>query len=154
MKITLSKALSLKKRLVGEIDRLGKIISANNSWRVENGSTYDIVNDVYPKYLKAKDDLSRIKTAINAANHPIQAGIFKLAELKDTIVTLKKIEPKKGKHFESTSKYGSESVEINFDCAFDRKTLDNMIVTIQDEIDELQSELDAFNAVNHIDFDL
>jgi len=152
-KITLSKALSLKKRLVGDIERLAKIIISNNSWRVDNEPEYD-VNETYDKYVQAKKKLVDLKTAISAANAPIQGKIFQLAELKDQINTVRKIEAKKGKRLETVGRYGSESAEFEFTCAMGRKTLDEMTTILQDGIDELQADLDAFNANTQIEFEI
>lgn len=152
MQITLSRALSIKKRLIGEIERLGKLLTEHNSHRVENTPEYD-TNDVLKKWVATKEKLVALKDAINKANQPIQAKIFKISELKDTIVLLRKIPTKTGKHYEGTGRYGSEQVEMEFKSVISRSDLDELIEATQDDIDEIQAELDAHNASISIEYE-
>jgi hypothetical protein len=150
--ITLARALSLKKRFVGDADRLAKLVVENNSHRADNTPEYD-AEEVLQKYINLNGKLIAIKTAISTANAPIQGKIFKLAELKSYIQTLRKIPTKSGKHMETVGRYGSDPVDMEFKCAITRTALDEMIAATQDDIDALQAELDAFNAVTKIEFE-
>ena len=149
--ITLARALSLKKRFVGDAERLAKLVVENNSYRADNDPEYKAI-EVLDKYVEMNAKIVRIKAAISAANAPIQEKIFKLAELKGYIQTLRKIPTKSGKHMESMGRYSSESVDMEFKCDISRTSLDDMISATQDDIDELQAQLDAFNATTKIEF--
>lgn len=147
--ITLSRALSIKKRLAGDVDRLGKLLIGANYWRSENTPQYE-AKELHEKLALTNQKLVAIKTAIAKANAPIQSKIFELAEKKGYIQVLRQIEVKEGKHHIETRRYSDNSVELEYVSAFSRKELDKMISDVQDEIDEIQAELDAFNANNKI----
>jgi len=150
MKVSIARALSIKKRLVGEIEKTANIIRENNSWRSDNTPEYD-AKEMFQKLVQLKGRLIKIKTIISLANDKIQEKIFELSEQKDLIKTVKTIDTKKGKHHESIGRFGGDSVEIDYSCGISRKELDEIISKAQDKIDNIQAELDHHNAITMVE---
>ncbi|MEW4571492.1 hypothetical protein AB1L88_26760 [Tautonia sp. JC769] len=136
--INLSRALKLKNRVVHRLSQLDTLIITYNSTQEDN-QEYD-TRELYKARTHLAGFLVELKTAINAANQPVQKVIFELAECKSLIAMLNKVDTKHGPHLE-----GFSSVRINYVAQLRKAELDREVKRVEREIDRLQDELDRFN---------
>lgn len=149
MKVSLAKALRLRKELVGRIAHTQRIIAANNS-------TTDIAPKVHdiPALLilvqRKLAELSMLTASLQKANEKVLYDITHLAQLKGMIVVLKNMDVFAGKKDVAVG-YGSASKEVTYVAQVSETKRDEMVTRLQDEISATQDRLDAHNATNHID---
>jgi hypothetical protein len=136
--INLSRALKLKNRLVHRLSQLDVLITTYNS-TPEDNQEYD-VRELYRKRTELVGLLVELKTAINAANQPVQKWIFELAECKSLIAMLNKINTKNGPTLE-----GYTGVRVTYVAQMRKSEVDREVKRVEQEIDRLQDELDRFN---------
>jgi len=136
----LYQALKEKNKLVGDLNKLWKKVSSNNSVMVGNTPDYD-VKELLQQINTKTDALVSLKTSINTANHPIQKDIFELAELKSKLAKYTAIDTRNGKHSISYR----EDVMAEFVATITVQNVDAMIVHFTDKIDRLQEILDNYN---------
>lgn len=144
--ISLSRALKLKNRVVHRLSQLDTLIVTYNS-TPEDNQEYD-ARDLYKARTALTAFLVELKTAINAANQPIQKFIFELAELKSLIVMLNKVDTKHGPTLE-----GYSGARITYVAQMRKREVDREIKRVEQEIDRLQDELDRFNYKTLINID-
>jgi len=138
VQINLSRALKLKNRVVHRLAQLdGLIVNFNST--VEDNQEYD-VRELYKGRMVLAAALVRLKTAINAANQPVQQLIFEVAECKATIAMLNKINTRHGPTVE-----GYSGTRVNYVAQLRKQDVDREVRRIEKEIDRLQDELDRFN---------
>jgi hypothetical protein len=136
--INLSRALKLKNRVVHRLAQLDALIIAYNS-TAEDNQEYD-VRELYKSRTNLVRLLVDLKSAINAANQPVQKVIFELAECKSLIAMLNKVNTKNGPTLE-----GYAGVRVNYVAQLRKSELDRETKRIEQAIDRLQDELDRFN---------
>lgn len=138
-KITLAKALKLKNRQIKTVKGLQDQITKYNS--VVKGS--DNPFDVKAKFEEVKSasvKLAQIKAAIQQANAPIQERIYEMAELRGLLVFLQRLDTKSGK-----SIYGYQGEVVDFEAALTAADVERAAAQIEERLDQLQDEVDAFN---------
>jgi hypothetical protein len=136
--INLSRALKLKNRVVHRLSQLDTLVITYNS-TPEDNQEYD-VRELYEARTKLAGLLVELKTAINAANQPVQKVIFELAECKALIAMLTKVNTKNGPSLE-----GYSGVRVNYVAQIRKAEVDREIKRVEQEIDRLQDALDRFN---------
>ncbi len=128
----LSRALKLKNRVVHRLSQLDRlIISYNNT--LDDNQEYD-VKDLYKVRADITQFLINLKTAINAANQPVQSVIFELAEAKSLIAMLGKIDTKNGPQLE-----GYSGVRVKYVVQLRQVVVDREIKRVEQHIDRLQT---------------
>ncbi len=143
-KMTIAQALKEKNKLATRIKINWFRISTKNALPVGAIRPYDI-NQVKEETLKMIDELIKLKTSIHLASVPVREKIFRLSELKSVLTNLEKIPTAEGL---TKDKYENSYTEM--ESILKTVEVDNMISMYQDEIDELQNELDAFNYITII----
>jgi hypothetical protein len=137
----LAKALKQKNVLVKEIVELQNKFKIYNSF-IE-GTDIPYPSDKSLETLVAKQaELVDLKMKIFKANMPIQDKIFKIAECKTIITTLRSTSSKSGQW---KNGYGSEATFDKYVATLDLLTIDKLIKNNEDVIDALQEEIDAYN---------
>jgi hypothetical protein len=136
--INLSRALKVKNRMVNRLAQLNAILTGYNS-RPEGNHEYD-VREVYRERMVLAALLVRLKVAINAANHPVQALIYELSECKALIATLQQVNTQHGPTTE-----GYAGTRVTYVAQFRKIEIDKEIRRVEAEIDRIQDELDRFN---------
>jgi hypothetical protein len=147
-KVSLAKALKLKNRLAQRVSQLQTQIRGANSY-IEGAKVDFDAKALYETLKVETDRLTALKAAISNANAPIQATIYRLAEMKGLIAFLRGLDTKKGKVVtgymgqaeEYVSQIGAAEAEAE-------------AVRLEAVIDELQDALDAHNASVSIDVDV
>lgn len=143
----LAKALKLKNRLAGEVAQLKELLTQQNSRPSRQKFDYD--NTQVLGELRAKiDELIQTKAAIGAANAAIYAQIFRLAELKGLVATLKALPTKEGVYVESLGY--AQSVEVEYTAQLKKAEVDRLIQELETEIQALQDALDEFNFTHSV----
>lgn len=149
MKLSLNQALKQKNRLAGEITRLQMILRRENSRRNDNPSKVDGL-EVWEDIKKTAQKLHILKAAICQANPPIYPAIEKMAELKSLINFLHTVPTKEGEEILLVGR-NQEKLTYTWTSFFNTEKIDEMVRYYQSQIENLQDEIDAFNAQTHID---
>jgi hypothetical protein len=138
-------ALKYKKKLATKMNQEFVRVNMYNS--VEEGTTrvYD-VKEAMQNWLKMGEELVELKTKIHLANAPVYGKIFRMSELKSQLSNLKQLDCVDGKYFD---RYGrSEAIVKTAEISVLER--DQMVSTIEEEIERLQEELDEHNATTSI----
>jgi hypothetical protein len=143
--MNLTKALKQKKKLVKQADEMFVRFSKYNSQPV-GFVGYDPAV-AYESWLSLTNELVDLKTKIHIANFPIAHKIFRLGELKNLISRLRNVETKSGS-FKEYRYSDAEPVEyVAFLSLFEK---DELIQAWEAELETLQEEIEAFNAITKI----
>lgn len=145
-KMTLSRALRYKKRVIETIRGLEADIQGYNS--VLEGTDPEV--DVRKALMKRKawvEHLVLLKLQIQEATRPIQKMVLELAETKSEIVCLQRLNTTHGK---VENRWGDGKPELWF-AVIRKAEKDQLVADLQKRIDELQTKIDAFNAEHTID---
>ena len=143
--MTLSRALRYKKRLVERIGKIERDIQNSNSYRVENVPEID-VNVALAQRTELVSQLVSLKLKLQAATAPIMEMILNLAEKKAEISFWQSVDTKRGIH---QDQWG-DAPAVEYNSTFSRNFVDERIFEIQNQIDQLQTKIDAFNASTEI----
>ena len=138
-------ALKYKKKLASKMNQEFSKVQMYNS--VEEGSTrvYDVVESMR-NWLTMSEELVELKTKLHLANAPVYGKIFRMSELKSQLSNLKQLDCVDGKYFD---RYGrGEAVVKTAKISVLEK--DQLVLTIEEEIEKLQEELDEHNATTSI----
>lgn len=138
-------ALKYKKKLASKMNQEFSKVQMYNS--VEEGSArvYDVVESMR-NWLTMSEELVELKTKLHLANAPVYGKIFRMSELKSQLSNLKQLDCVDGKHFD---RYGrGEAIVKTAKISVLEK--DQLVLTIEEEIEKLQEELDEHNATTSI----
>ena len=144
--ITISRALKEKAKLIGLIATLQERLYSNNSYVKDNSPNYD-TNAVLTELREAKDSLVQLKVGIATANLPVVKKIYDLSEKKGLVQLLKGLNTNNG-FFDNGRYNGGELRE--YVATIKRKEADDAISILEQEIQDLQDELDTFNASTYV----
>jgi len=141
--MNLTKALKHKKKLVKQIDEMYVRFSKFNS--VEKGSIGYDPEQAYTQWVELTNKLIDLKTKIHIANTGIANKIFTLGELKNMASKIRNVSTQEGtvkdRYTDVVSEY---TVHMNL---FDK---DLRIKELEDQIETLQEEIEAYNALTMI----
>jgi hypothetical protein len=140
--MNITKSLKLKKKLIKQADAAYNRFSKYNSVDITAETPYDAMA-AYQEWIDLVNQLIDLKTKIHLANAPVYGKIFRMSELKSLISLLKRVSTTAGK----VRGYGEEVVMI---AAMTLVQRDELINQFETEIDQLQDELEAHNALTKI----
>jgi len=147
--MNLSQALKQKNRLAGEIVRQQQILQRENARR--NDSASDVERElVWDKILEISKDLGEIKGKITQANVNIYPALELMAELKSRIAFLQTLPKKEGEEIQFIGR-DQEKLIYKWDSFINQSKADGMVEVLQEQINELQDKVDAYNATTTID---
>ena len=141
MKIT--KALKLKNQLAGDVAELKNRLAAQNSRASTVPFDYD-ANEVLTALRAKVDELVAVKSAIAVANVAIYPRIFRLAELKGLVTSIKVLDTRQGV-FREGGGFALSAVEVEYVAQLKKSAVDALVVELEAEISAIQDELDEFN---------
>jgi hypothetical protein len=144
--MTIKQALKEKNKLVKRIGENTKLMQQYNSVEVGNVRPYS-TQELFDKISKDTYKLSELKSKIHTANTPVLKDIFYMSELKSTIQALKKMDCTEGKS--NKDRYRMES-ELVMTSEISLVTRNEMVKSMEEEIEEIQDKLDVFNATTEI----
>jgi hypothetical protein len=148
--MNISKALKVKNRLVGELGRLQDIFKRENSKRNDNVSEVDAAK-AYEAVLGAFDKVVALKGAINKATAGIADKLAALAEYKTYLNFIQSVPVKEGPELVNGS-YGKDPISYTWTAYLNRAAIDDKVAHYQKKINDLQDEIDAYNATTQVDF--
>lgn len=136
----IKQALKLKNKLVQQIAQEFQRMNDNNVHSDQEKPAYDSKESLI-KYKALIDELTELKTKIHRANSPVYDKIFKMAELKSAIKSLKYLNCSGQKR----KMYNSDTEPTNFIAEIGILEKDQLIAKMETEIESLQEALDVHN---------
>ena len=146
--MTLKQALKLKNKLVQELNELTVRLQSNNSIIEGNTRDYSAKETLSQIYTKV-DELTYIKTKIQKANFEVFDKIFLLSELKSLVSKMKGLDCTNGAAVDYYSRRPESPLIKHSEISFVER--DNEIKFLENRIDQIQDELDHFNATTVIE---
>lgn len=144
----LSQALKIKNRLAGEVARLNQILHRENSRRNDSQSKVDR-ESIWQQALKTSEELGALKGRIATANVGIYSKLERMGEIKARIAFINSLPKRTGE--EIVPLHGDrEPLKYTWDSYITQEKADEMVVELQKQIQELQDEVDAYNATTEI----
>lgn len=140
--IKLHTALKVKNRLAGEVARLQSILARENARRNDNTSKI-VCADISIQLDAARKKLLSVKTEIAKANVPIYAALAELEETKAQIAFYSTLPVREGYEIIPTP---TGSLDYTWTSYLNREKLDNLVAELQKRANDLQDEIDAYNA--------
>jgi DNA repair ATPase RecN len=134
----LSAALKEKNKLTKKITETQKLINQHNSVIKGNQRPIDAVAKL-KELEELTDKLVHIKSAIAAANQPINRHILHIGELRSQIAFLRNLDTKEGNHTD----YGSTMTE--YETQVKQAEVLAAIESKENEIEKLQEIIDQYN---------
>ena len=143
----LAKALKLKnKKLSDYRDALKKAIAYNS--HDERATVHYDSKEELDKAFSLLNDYIAFKTAIHLSTNPIRALIFELGELKSLLSSLSSMSTQEGPYRSGySSSAGEDTVKV---CKINELEKEEMLNNIKTQIDEIQDEIDLFNATTDL----
>lgn len=148
--VSIARALKEKNRIAGKLAKTRELIKRENSHDERIPRRVDI-RALQKDEQALMEGLIKIKTAIAVANAGVIAKIVELDEVKAKIVFVNGINVKEGVYEEenfSSKSIREYHVEIHQDEVI--KETD----ALQKRVEELQDEIDEYNAITKIEVDL
>lgn len=146
MKMTLSRALRYKKRVVENIRRLESDVQLSNSVVKDEERVADVELSLRKREEWVKH-LIALKLAVQKATEPIQRAVFELAEAKAECAFLQRISTQHG----TTKPRYREEAAITYEAIIKKADQDKRVAALQDKIDTLQTKLDQHNATTEVE---
>ena len=148
MMITLAQALKEKNRIVGEISRLWDLVDNENSCWESHTRSIDVKETMQTiEFLVQK--LVELKTKIGKANEGNLANMYALEECKSQMSRFSKLNTLEDVRYRGVNddKMEVRSAEITAQEVLQRNK------NLQRQCNQLQDELDAYNATHKIEFE-
>lgn len=143
--ISLAKALKLKNRLAGRLNKIQQDIATYNSVLSEQSGKVDV-----PELLKQREQIAEnlifLKTKIIASNAEIQGDIIRQGELKAKLTWLSIIDTRDG-----NERHGYQNTDITWIATLKKNDVDKETRKLESEIDAIQDRLDNFNHTQKLD---
>ena len=146
MKVTLARALKERARIAGKLSRNFAIINSENSALKGNVRQFDL-RALFDENMELHRKIVQIKQAIAQANANIVGKMVEMAELKSLIAKLRQINTCAGIKIHNT--YSGEVREV-WEVVFSASELTNMADELEKKVEQLQDEIDEFNALNKV----
>ena len=147
--MNLSQALKQKNRLAGELVRQQQILQRENARRSDSVSTVDR-DVVYQKILGISDDLGELKGKITQANVNIYPALERMSELKARIAFIQGLQKREGEEVVFVGR-DQEQVKYQWDSYINQEKSDETVADLQEQINDLQDEVDAYNATTEVE---
>jgi len=135
--MNLKKALKEKNKLTGKINSLSEKLRKYNITAEGQKPIYN-VKELYDELIRITDEMIALKTRIHIANKPVYDKIFRLSELKNLAKQLQYM------RCEPYRETGGMTV-IAYEPVITVQERDTLTEAIENEIESIQDELDAFN---------
>lgn len=140
------KALKLKKRLVGEINKLQQQINSKNSY-LEGADVKFDTHILLDNLIKKQGELVNLKMALYEGNRGIQKDIFLLSELKSRLSFLTDLNTTEGE--QGLGAY-SAIAPRKYKAQIGETENETAIVALQEQIDFTQEKIDSYNYTTDI----
>jgi hypothetical protein len=145
--MNLTKALKHKKKLVKQADEMFNRFQRYNSQNKENVDKGYSPEEAFNSWIELTQDLIELKTKIHNANIKIAEKIFRLGELKNLVSRIRVVDTKSGLVKEHRH---PDVAPIEYVAYMDLFAKDDQISKWEGEIEQLQEEIEAYNAITKI----
>ena len=145
----LSQALKAKNRLAGELVRQQQILQRENARRSDSKSQVDC-EKVWQEILRLSDELGQLKGRITKANVGIYPALERMAELKARIGFVQSLPKRNDEEVQYVGRT-EEKVSYQWSSFIDQEKADMLVASLQDQINDLQDEVDAYNATTEVE---
>lgn len=143
--ITLAKALKVKNRLAGRLNKLNSDILHNNSVLKENENKVNV-----EKLIASRDELVesliQLKSALYIANSGIQETLYRLAEKKAEVQNLSALPTRDG-----NERHAYQNTEVVWVAYLKKEDVDLKVKKLESEIDAFQDSIDEYNNTKKIE---
>ena len=146
--MNLSQALKLKNRLAGELVRQNQILQRENARRSDSKSNVDC-NSVWTEILRLSDQLGELKGKITQANVGIYPMLERMAELKSRISFVQGLPKREDEEVQFIGR-DQEKLTYQWSSFITQEKSDQMVKELQEQINNLQDQVDAYNATNEV----
>lgn len=146
--MNLAQALKLKNRLAGELVRKQQILERENARRNDSVSKIDR-EAVWNEIVEISDKLGELKGRISRANIAIYPSLERMAELKSRITFLSNLPKREGEEVSFVGR-DSEKLIYTWDSFINQERADEEVADLQEEINDLQDKVDAYNATTQL----
>ena len=143
--MNLSRGLRYKKRLVEKIRKLEQDIQSNNSYLIANVQEVNVLS-LYETRQNLVVQLLSLKVALQTATQPIMKQILELAEAKAEIVFWQRVDTT----FGLKKDLYADGPPTEYFAVYRKSWVDEKISALQDNIDSLQTSIDAYNNATFI----
>lgn len=150
MKVTIARALTLKKRLIGKINVINSRIQSNNSVLAGSERAYNVEEMIEQRH-DLVNALIGLKVALQVANGPILADIFRLSEAKTEKGFYEGLNVNHGKQADVYSMRLNGGTTIEYNAVITQSKRDQRVAELEEEIDQIQQKLDRFNNMTEIE---
>ena len=146
--MNLAHALKQKTRIAGELVRQQQILQRENARRNDSPSKVDR-EQVWKEITRLADELGELKGKITRANVNIYPTLEHMAELKARISFVQGLQKREGE--EIIPLHGDrEPLKYTWNSFVNQAKCDELVADLQEEINELQDEVDDYNATTQI----
>ena len=148
--MTLVRALKEKSRLIAKIGEIRKMVIDYNA--VDLGTRRPVsVRDIVAKAEQLRENLFRIKTAIDEANVPISRQLIEMMSLRTLIAYYQQLDTAEFRTFRN---HDDEDVKVTRDVVINQVEVLQKVAELQEKVERLQDEVDEFNATHRIEVEL
>lgn len=144
--MNIKQALKEKNKLAKKITDLMERTNRYNSMDLGGHRSYD-PKESLEQAMNAVEELVTLKTNIHIANHAVYEKIFRMAEYKSAVKYLKSLNCTEGTVIQS--RYGDTTAR-QMTTVISEVERDQMVESLENQIDSLQTELDVHNATASI----
>lgn len=155
--MNIAQALKTKNRIIGEMNKLFSFVEKHNvSHRkagsdrtlTSTGATPESVKETFDNYLNLTKKLIALKASIQVASSPVASKLVEMAEAKSLLSKIHAIPVRESVSIEGG--YGKETYEVEYSSAITEKAQIEKVEEAQNTINNLQDEIDAFNATTQV----
>lgn len=148
MKVSIARALTLKKRLVGRLNVVNSRIQSNNSRVQGSQANYDVAA-LMQQRAEMIAALIDLKVAIQVTNRPILGDIYRLSEAKTEMAFYAGLDTKAGQEI---NLYGRADMQMPiYEAVVSRTEADEKAIALEQEIDTIQQKLESFNHTTQVE---
>lgn len=144
----LSQALKLKNRLAGELVRQQQILQRENARRSDSKSNVDR-EAIWKEVLRLSDELGALKGRITQANIGVYPMLERMAELKSRIAYVQSLPKREDEEVQFIGR-NQEKLTYQWNSFITQEKSDAMVQEIQEQINNLQDKVDAYNATTEV----
>ena len=148
-KMKLAKALKVKNRLVGDIQRVKNLINRENVKREDAVRKVD-VNALLLTLNEKIKELVELKTALAKANVGIYEKIVKMEETKSLISYWENFQCQESSETDFGTGPNGTNVRIKCLPAIDQVKVDEFLSVLRKKAEDLQDEIDEYNGTTTI----
>lgn len=149
--MNIAQALKQKNRLSKRLNELKEQMKSSNIVRKDDKTSKFVVPDLMTEYLTIVENLATLRGKIANASAPMASKIVMLSSKQALRNFLKELDVSGNPVSKIKDHYGSgvaETTEV--DVQIDAVKRAEMVKSIETEVDQLQDELDTFNATTSI----